>query len=220
MSSSLTPPPSYQVYPTAATPSVDPYQTGYQAQPAYTGVPTTPYGYSAPVPEYAHTEYHEPVSHVALEIGTSPQYASHYSQPGYSNTGGEPLATDFFSPPRAVPITGEHSVFFSKPPYEVTDDDKLWALLCYVLSPIIPVVVFFLSSKRLRPFIKSHYAQALVLGFINLILWSVLTWILSLLFLIPFGLWLGLVFLGIMAYQGNEIHLPLLSPLLQSNGFA
>lgn len=216
MNPSLTPPPSYQVYPTAApltTATPDPYQnsvyhTGQYTAPSSNGS----FGYQ---PEYTNPD----PSHATLEIGGSaPQY---YSQPGYH---AEPLdanpSTEFFAPPRSLPLTGDHSVFFGKPPYEVTDDDRLWSLLCYVLSPIIPVVVFFLSRKRLRPFIRSHYAQAFVLGFINLILWSVLTWILSLLAIIPFVIWCSLVLLGVMAYQGNEINIPLLSPMLQAHGFA
>jgi uncharacterized membrane protein len=127
----------------------------------------------------------------------------------------------FPSPPAHVPVpVDDRFVLFSRPPYEVTDDDKLWSLLAYILSPLVPILIFFMTSRRLRPFIKSHYAQAFILGSVNLVLWAVLTWITTLLFIIPFALWLGLVFLGVVAYTGNEISIPLLSNALRNSNLA
>lgn len=226
MNPNLVPPPSYTVYPTASTapaPGSEAFQTGYQGQGSFSGVAVPPYSEVPPYPQQDYG-YAHPDSHVTLEIGSSSPY-SQYSQPGYQTSGQEPLSSSTttgipeFLTPRSIPLSSEHTLFFSRPHYEVTDDDKLWSLLAYILSPVIPLVIFFLSNKRLRPFIKSHYAQAFVLGFFNLILWGVLSWF-FLLALIPFCLWLGLVFLGVMAYSGNEIRLPLLTPALQSLGFA
>ncbi len=53
---------------------------------------------------------------------------------------------------------------------EVTSDDKLWVLLTYIFTPIIPVIILLIEGKKDRPFIKAHNAQALAWG---IILWVV-----------------------------------------------
>ena len=53
---------------------------------------------------------------------------------------------------------------------DVTSDDRLWAALAYVFSPLVPVILFVMEDKKNRPFIKSHNAQALVLGIVLIIL--------------------------------------------------
>ena len=47
---------------------------------------------------------------------------------------------------------------------DVTSDDKLWTLLAYILSPIVPIILMLMEDKKNRPFIKAHNAQALALG--------------------------------------------------------
>jgi uncharacterized membrane protein len=49
-------------------------------------------------------------------------------------------------------------------PSEVTSDDKLWAALAYVFSPLVPIIIMLLEDKKNRPFIKAHNMQALVWG--------------------------------------------------------
>ena len=61
-------------------------------------------------------------------------------------------------------------------PNDVTSDDKLWALLAYVLSPLIPIILLLMQDKKARPFIKYHTMQALVLGIIEVILYIVIGW--------------------------------------------
>ena len=52
---------------------------------------------------------------------------------------------------------------------DVSSDDKLWAALAYVFSPLVPIVLMLMEDKKNRPFIRSHNAQALVLGIITII---------------------------------------------------
>jgi uncharacterized membrane protein len=47
---------------------------------------------------------------------------------------------------------------------EVTSDDKLWALLAYLFTPLVPVVILLLEDKKNRPYLKAHNIQALVFG--------------------------------------------------------
>ena len=51
---------------------------------------------------------------------------------------------------------------------DVTSDDKLWVLLAYVLTPLVPIIIFLMEDKKTRPFIRAHNAQALVVGVVNL----------------------------------------------------
>jgi len=37
---------------------------------------------------------------------------------------------------------------------DLTDDDKLWALLSWIFSPIVPIIVLLLEDKKQRKFIK------------------------------------------------------------------
>lgn len=46
------------------------------------------------------------------------------------------------------------------PTQEITSDDKLWALLSYILTPLVPIIVLLLEDKKNRPFIKVHAMQA------------------------------------------------------------
>ena len=41
----------------------------------------------------------------------------------------------------------------------VTSDDKLWAMLAYLLSPIVPIIILLMEDKKNRPFLKAHTVQ-------------------------------------------------------------
>lgn len=102
---------------------------------------------------------------------------------------------------------------------EITSDDKLWALLAYVLSPVVPIIILLLQEKKDRPFIKYHNAQALVLGIVNLILAIVLGWTVFL-SCIPFIIWLVMVYWGIKAYQGEYVVIPVVTNFVKNQGWA
>ena len=55
---------------------------------------------------------------------------------------------------------------------DVTSDDKLWAALAYVFTPIVPIILLLLEDKKDRPFIRAHNMQALLWGIIFYILVS------------------------------------------------
>ncbi len=59
---------------------------------------------------------------------------------------------------------------------EVTSDDKLWVLLAYILSPIVPIIILLMEDKKNRPYIKAHNAQALVMGIIEALLSILIGW--------------------------------------------
>jgi uncharacterized protein len=100
---------------------------------------------------------------------------------------------------------------------DVSDDDKLWALLAYVLTPLIPVIIMLMADKKERPFLRAHNAQALIWGII-LIVVSLLS---SFLCGIPaFLLWLVGCYWGYQAYQGQLVEIPVLTDLAKKQGWA
>ncbi|HEX9595901.1 MAG TPA: DUF4870 domain-containing protein, partial [Anaerolineales bacterium] len=56
----------------------------------------------------------------------------------------------------------------------VTSDDKLWAALAYVFTPLVPIILLLIEDKKNRPFIKEHNMQALVWGIVVFLAWIVL----------------------------------------------
>jgi uncharacterized membrane protein len=104
-------------------------------------------------------------------------------------------------------------------PSDVTSDDKLWSLLAYVLSPIVPIIILLMEDKKNRPFIRAHNMQALVLGIVEVILAVVLSWTL-ILACVPFLFWLVMIYWGIQAYQGKEVNVPLVTNLVRNQGWA
>ena len=103
--------------------------------------------------------------------------------------------------------------------YEITSDDKLWAALAYIFSPIIPIIILLLEDKKERPYIKTHNVQALVLGaaalVINILLsfifvgicTSVLTFIL-------------MIYYGVKAYKGEVFEIPVITKFVKDQGWA
>ncbi len=102
---------------------------------------------------------------------------------------------------------------------DITSDDKLWSLLGYILSPIVPIIVLLLEDKKSRPFIRYHNMQALVLGVVNIILSLILGWTLVLA-CVPFLIWVVMVYWGIQAYQGQWVKIPVLTDFVMNQGWA
>ncbi len=103
---------------------------------------------------------------------------------------------------------------------EVTSDDKLWAALAYIFTPLIPIIILLLADKKERPFIKAHNMQALI--------WGVIVYILAAITSPIFGLgclvWLVAIILQIywayQAYQGKTVTIPLLTDFIKNQGWA
>lgn len=102
---------------------------------------------------------------------------------------------------------------------EITSEDKLWSLLAYVFSPLVPIIILLMEDKKDRPFIRSHNVQALALGVIGLILNVALGWL-----IVPacFGvvLWGVSIYWGFQAYQGKQVEIPVLTELVRNQGWA
>jgi uncharacterized membrane protein len=101
----------------------------------------------------------------------------------------------------------------------ISSDDKLWALLTYVFSPLVPIIILLLEDKKERPFIQAHNAQSLVMGIINVLLAILLGWTVFL-SCIPFIIWIVMVYWGFKAYQGEFVEIPVVSNFVRNQGWA
>ena len=102
---------------------------------------------------------------------------------------------------------------------DVTSDDKLWVLLAYVLTPLVPIIIFLMEDKKTRPFIRAHNAQALVVGVINLIIGVFLSWTL-ILACVPLLIWIACIYWGIQGYGGKFVQIPVVTTAVKNQGGA
>lgn len=99
-----------------------------------------------------------------------------------------------------------------------TDDDKLWSLLAYVFSPLVPLIIMFLmEDKKERPFIKGHNAQALAWGALSLIVGAVSSFLCGIPGLL---MWIAAIYWGWQAYQGQEVTIPVVTDFVKGQGWA
>jgi uncharacterized membrane protein len=102
---------------------------------------------------------------------------------------------------------------------EITSEDKLWAALSYVFSPIVPIILMLIEDKKDRPYIKEHNVQALVVGILNAILAVPLSATIVLA-CVPLLIWLVMLYWGFQAYQGNSVEIPLVTKFVKDQGWA
>ena len=94
---------------------------------------------------------------------------------------------------------------------EVTQDDKLWALLSYIFCPLIGIIVLLIEDKKNRPFIKYNAVVSIILGILAIILSS---------FCIGILVWFYAIYLGIKSYQGEWVEVPVISDFVRNQGWA
>jgi uncharacterized protein len=102
---------------------------------------------------------------------------------------------------------------------DVTNDDKLWAALAYVLTPLIPIVLMLMEDKKNRPFIRAHNAQALAWGVAFTVISIVASATVIGACLVPF-LWLVQLYWGYKAYKGEYITIPFITDFVKKQGWA
>lgn len=108
----------------------------------------------------------------------------------------------------------------STPDPEITSDDKLWALLAYLFTPLIPIVILLLEDKKNRPFLKAHNMQALLLGVVLAVLGALLGLIPVVNCVVPF-VWLAIVIIyGVKAFRGEYFSIPLITNFAKNQGWA
>jgi uncharacterized protein len=104
---------------------------------------------------------------------------------------------------------------------EITSDDKLWALLAYVLTPIVPIIILLMEDKKDRPYLKAHNVQALAWGIINVVVGGTLSALLFFCFGAPAILiWLVGCYWGYQAFQGKYVTIPVITDFVKKQGWA
>jgi len=105
-------------------------------------------------------------------------------------------------------------------PGDVTSDDKLWAALAYVFTPLVPIIVLLIADKKDRPFIKAHNMQALIWGIVLYVIGAVTSPILGLGCLIWLVGFLIQLYWAYQAYQGKMVTIPVLTDFVKKQGWA
>lgn len=106
------------------------------------------------------------------------------------------------------------------PSPEVTSDDKLWAMLAYLFTPLIPIIILLMEEKKNRPFIKAHNIQALALGVVLAVAGAILALIPIVQCVAPF-LWLAvIIYYAIKAYKGEYFSIPVITDFVKNQGWA
>ena len=115
-------------------------------------------------------------------------------------------------------VTEEH---VSDP--NITSDDKLWGLLSYIFTPIVPIILLLMEDKKDRPFLKAHYPQALAWGVVYFGISTLLSFT-GVLLPVSCIIWLAaLVFSiiwGIKAYNGEYVVIPVITDFVKKQGWA
>jgi uncharacterized membrane protein len=105
---------------------------------------------------------------------------------------------------------------------EVTQDDKLWALLSWLpwVGWILAVIALLIEPQKDRPFVRYHAIQSLaanvILGAVGIVLSIVTLGICA--FVWPL-IWVALLYPGIKAYQGEWVAIPWLTEFCKNQGW-
>ena len=104
------------------------------------------------------------------------------------------------------------------PPAGVTDDDKLWALLSWIFTPLVPIIVLLMDDKKSRAFIKYNAMQALALGVVTYVINIVLSAVII-------GCFTGIatliyfIILAVQSYQGKWVNIPVVTDFCINQGW-
>jgi len=105
-----------------------------------------------------------------------------------------------------------------QPDVTITDDDRLWALLSWIFSPIVPIIMLLLEDKKERAFIKYNAIQALVLSIAGYVVSAVLS-------AVTVGCFTGvavfvyIVVLAVQSYQGKWVTIPVVTDFCVNQGW-
>ncbi|MGD0003601.1 MAG: DUF4870 domain-containing protein [Anaerolineaceae bacterium] len=108
----------------------------------------------------------------------------------------------------------------SQVPEDVTSDDKLWALLAYIFSPIVPVIILLMADKKDRPFLKAHNMQALIWGVFGWVVSAILTPIAFVGCLVGIAYLVITIIWAVKANKGEYINIPVITNFVKKQGWA
>ncbi|MBP8001160.1 MAG: hypothetical protein KA314_01335 [Chloroflexi bacterium] len=92
----------------------------------------------------------------------------------------------------------------------ITDDDKLWALLSMVFAPLVGIIALLIEDKKSRPFIKYYAVQSIVLGVLSILLSGICIGVL---------VWVYGIYVGVKAYGGEMVQIPVITDFCRNQGW-
>jgi uncharacterized membrane protein len=104
-------------------------------------------------------------------------------------------------------------------PNDVTSDDRLWGLLAYVLTPLVPVIILLMEDKKNRPFLKAHTVQALILGAVEVVISAVLSPVFFIGCFVGVAAFIINVLYGLKANKGEVFDIPVISNIVRQQGW-
>jgi uncharacterized membrane protein len=102
---------------------------------------------------------------------------------------------------------------------DITDDDKLWSLLSWITG-IVAIIVLFMEDKKGRPFIKYNAVMALVVLIVISVLVSIISAVTCGIGAITAVAYIYPIYLGIKAYQGEWVNVPVVTDFVKNQGWA
>ncbi len=107
------------------------------------------------------------------------------------------------------------------PPADVTSDDRLWAMLAYILTPVVPIVILLMEDKKNRPFLKAHNMQALILGVAEFIIEAILGAVSA--GILGCVVWVAAIVInviyGLKANRGEVFEIPFITNFVRQQGW-
>ena len=98
----------------------------------------------------------------------------------------------------------------------VSSDDKLWAALSYIFSPLIPIILLLMEEKKKQPYIKFHAVQSLAVGIVFIIVVPILA-------ALTLGcgaiIWFIMFYWAYKAYQGVMFDIPVVTNFIKGQGW-
>lgn len=107
----------------------------------------------------------------------------------------------------------------------VADDDRWWAALSYIFSPLVPIIALLMEDKKNNPYVRFHAIQSLVWGvalFVMVFVTVFASFLIIGFCLVPlvFVMALATFYFAYKAYQGEEFKIPLVTDLIHNQGWA
>lgn len=104
------------------------------------------------------------------------------------------------------------------PSSDVSGEDRLWVLLCFLLTPLMPIITLLMEDKKSRPFIKYHTIPTLALGIAEWVFIAILAIIPFVGCIGPFIYIINLIY-GLKANKGEYTEIPFISNFVKKQGW-
>ena len=91
----------------------------------------------------------------------------------------------------------------------LTEQDKRWALLSYLVPPLTGLMILFIEDKADRPALMYHALLSIALGAVGTVLFCIYPLV-----------WIYCIYLGTRAYQGQKVSVPFLSEWIAQQDWA